>query len=279
MSQGKYQKFFDDAAVFPPGLAPLPDAVANHVRIREDEVATEFVGPLILPLKDIEEAIALAGEDGVDFSVIAPVSKLKDVQQLRIRMIEEFPQHIIAAAELKLDQSLEEALEAIATFRHNNPEIPVFLELSAEELTADAYDALKEAGVGLKFRTGGIEQNLFPSPDELITVIAEAVDRDLPFKLTAGLHRAMRYTDEKTGFKHFGFANIAAAVAALRAGKTKDEAKALLENSDEQAVTSTLAGDSDWRSSFKSFGTCSLTEPMETLESIDEMPSDVVARF
>ena len=69
------------------------------------------------------------------------------------------------------------------------------------------------AGSRAKFRTGGLAAELFPTPVELAAVICACRDRDLPFKLTAGLHHALRHTDPETGFTHHGFLNVLAAAA------------------------------------------------------------------
>src|SRR5689334_3493798 len=45
----------DDAAVFPPGNAPLPDAVAAHREYRAAWYAP-MVGPLLLPPEDVDAA-------------------------------------------------------------------------------------------------------------------------------------------------------------------------------------------------------------------------------
>ena len=70
--------------------------------------------------------------------------------------------------------------------------------------------------IAAKFRTGGLAAELFPTPVELAAVICACRDRELPFKLTAGLHHAMRHTDPETGFTHHGFLNVLAATCAGR---------------------------------------------------------------
>ena len=82
----------------------------------------------------------------------------------------------------------------------------------------DSVAAARADGADLwpKFRTGGLAAELFPTPAELAAVICACRDRNLRFKLTAGLHHAVRHTDPATGFVHHGFLNvlIASAVAA-----------------------------------------------------------------
>ena len=64
-----------------------------------------------------------------------------------------------------------------------------------------------EAGLRLKFRTGGLDAAAFPSSEVLAGWIDAALDRETQFKCTAGLHRAVRHTGED-GFEHHGFLNV-----------------------------------------------------------------------
>ncbi|NUS93208.1 MAG: hypothetical protein HOQ36_12500, partial [Nocardia sp.] len=47
----------DDAALFPPGNAPLPEALAAHARYRNSGFAA-LVGPLIFPIPRLAELAA-----------------------------------------------------------------------------------------------------------------------------------------------------------------------------------------------------------------------------
>ena len=79
--------------------------------------------------------------------------------------------------------------------------------------------ARRRVRIAPKFRTGGLAAELFPTPVELAAVICACRDRELPFKLTAGLHHALRHTDPETGFTHHGFLNVL--VAAARRGRRR----------------------------------------------------------
>ena len=78
------------------------------------------------------------------------------------------------------------------------------------------------AGLRLKFRTGGLTADAFPSAAELAACIDAALDRETPFKCTAGLHHAVRHTDPETGFEHHGFLNVLLATrVALDGGRRR----------------------------------------------------------
>ncbi len=278
MTEATFEKFFDDAAVFPPGLAPLERAVDEHIRRAADPVASRFVGPLVLPVGQVEKAIELAGSSAIDINVVGPAEQIDDLKKI---MSANTTDSRVVGAEFKLG-SLEapEALKAVADFASENSGIEVYLELPYEQVTDENLDFLAQHGINLKFRTGGVTADLFPSDTELVDVIDKALHHELAFKFTAGLHRAMRYTDEETGFDHFGFANIGAAIDTLQRGGSRDDALAALNSTDSDAVSEKItAGDTEWREAFRSFGTCSVPEPTGTLRDLGLMRPETVERF
>lgn len=272
-TESSFHRFFDDAAVFPPGLAPLAKAVEEHVRYSQDPVAREFIGPLVLPLDKIEEAVSLADGTSLGVSVVVIADRLPEVSALTK------PSLIIEAVEVKVGNDAADDISKAAAFRAQHPDTDVFVELPAVEVTDDSVAELKRQDLALKFRTGGIKKHLFPSAGQLVDVLDTTVRAGLPFKLTAGLHRAMRYTDTATGFEHFGFLNIAAATAALRNGRGRQTALDLLDTDNAKAVTVETMQDPHWRDSFRSFGTCSLGEPTQTLGDIDQLGAESVNAF
>ena len=92
-----------------------------------------------------------------------------------------------------------------------------------------ALDELAMRELTVKFRTGGATAEAFPSAAELAAAITAALDRELPFKCTAGLHHALRHTDPESGFEHHGFLNV---LAATRASLDGGDTEAALEERD-----------------------------------------------
>src|SRR5438132_1068788 len=74
-------------------------------------------------------------------------------------------------------------------------------------LAPAALDEVAAAEHRLKLRTGGLEARAFPASSTLAGWIDAALDRELPFKATAGLHRAVRHRADD-GFDHHGFLNL-----------------------------------------------------------------------
>ncbi len=128
-------------------------------------------------------------------------------------------------------------------------------------------DVLATADVALKLRTGGETPETHPSERELAACIDTALDRELPFKCTAGLHHAVRSTTAD-GLEQHGFLNVLVATAALFDGDGREVAEALLGERDPAPLVKTVLS---WdvqpaaRRWFTSFGSCSITEPLDEL--------------
>ena len=130
-----------------------------------------------------------------------------------------------------------------------------------------AADAVAEAESHLKFRTGGLEAHLFPDAATVAAWIDAALDRETPYKCTAGLHHALRHRDHETGFEHHGFLNVLLATRRAFDGGTVAEVAEVLDDhyaNDLVALarTSDLAGARRW---FTSYGSCSVSEPLDDL--------------
>jgi hypothetical protein len=125
-----------------------------------------------------------------------------------------------------------------------------------------------------KFRTGGVRAELYPDAAELAGAVQAAVAAGVPFKATAGLHHAVRNTDPATGFEQHGFLNLLlAAATADPAGSTRDAVAAVLAERDGVVLADRVRalgpqGLAAARARFSSFGTCSITEPLDELVAL-----------
>lgn len=267
--------FFDDAATFPPGLAPVDRAVRDHVA-RRSAPFVPAVGPAVLALVDLPRAREIAaGQDlsggPVEVSVVTPAGALGEALDIAKGVR---PELSVVAIELKTDPNDRETWTAQIREAAMLEGLPVFVELTAGQVADGALDLLAGTGLQLKYRTGGIEAHLFPTPEELGDVLAAAVAAGLPFKLTAGLHEAIRYTNDTTGFTHHGFLNIALATEAARTGQPREQVAAWLAETEPARLSeATAASDGRWRESFRSFGTCSVAEPADSLRRLELFPS------
>jgi hypothetical protein len=134
-----------------------------------------------------------------------------------------------------------------------------------------ALDTVAEArasglDVAPKFRAGGLAAELFPTPVELAAVICACRDRQLPFKLTAGLHHALRHTDPETGFAHHGFLNVLVAAAVAVDGAEVADVAEVLGGTDPVPLVEAGFGRRDRpRPLWVGFGSCSVVEPLADL--------------
>ncbi|MGK5445436.1 hypothetical protein ACSNN7_26915 [Micromonospora sp. URMC 105] len=260
----------DDAAVFPPGSASLPDAVAAHHGHRDAWYA-DLVGPLLLPASTLPALADLLGP-GESFAVgvigdlpigrldaaLAEADRRITVRQLEVAVAKRGEDPQPGLAELL---KLAERLTGVAVYA----EVPLTFGLTGalDTLAAARADGLP---VAAKFRTGGLAAELFPTPVELAAVICACRDRGLPFKLTAGLHHAVRHLDPETGFTHHGFGNVLAATLAAAEGAEVDAVAALLAATDPRPlVEQTRARCDEQRPLWVGFGSCSILEPMTDL--------------
>ena len=104
----------------------------------------------------------------------------------------------------------------------------------------------------------------------LAEFIAACLDRELAFKLTAGLHHAVRYTDTDSGIEQHGFLNILAATAATLDGASMPDVIRVLSTRDAEGLLTALltTGIDRARDWFQAFGSCSISEPLDDLVAL-----------
>jgi len=273
----------DDAAVFPPGNASLPDAVAAHRSHRAAWYAP-MVGPLLLPATMLRNlppllradetlAIGLVGDTGLAGlpEAVAAVDPRVELRQVEVAVAKrgEDPQpgleyllgllagwpHLTGYAEIPLSTGLQGALDTIAQARAAG------------------------ATVAAKFRTGGLAAELFPTPIELAAVVCACRDRGVPFKLTAGLHHAIRHADPETGFIHHGFLDVLVGVlaAALDDAEVADVAELLAATDPVPLVGAARIRLDRGRPLWVGFGSCSIEDPVADLSQLGLLRTEAAA--
>ncbi|MET0930209.1 MAG: hypothetical protein ABWX74_11855 [Aeromicrobium sp.] len=218
-----FAAFFDDAAIFPPGDASMAAAVAAHLA-RRALPDGRYVGPFVCSAARLGELAAALGDELLDVAIVGTPPRTA-------------PAGITVVA-------IE--LSGPVTSVPAHPR--VFVERSWDE-PLDVPD-----GAMLKLRCGGAH---VPSSCQLGEAIAHCVRNRVPFKLTAGLHHAVRTSGEH------GFVNVLAAVWAAMEGS--DPVPLLLEDDPEALEIGDLAA---VRELFCSIGTCSIDEPLTDLRAL-----------
>ncbi|MEU7865367.1 hypothetical protein [Dactylosporangium sp. NPDC049140] len=268
----------DDAAVFPPGSAPLTDAVPAHAGHRRSWYA-QLIGPLLLPIGDRSDFVAVAANHPSFSSGASPDLELgligePSAIEPALGDLPEGTRQLESPVAKRGEDPLPGIERLAALMRKCEGPLQWYLEVPlAWGLMSglDAIAALRAEGlpVAAKFRTGGLAAELFPSPTELAAVIAACRDRDLPFKLTAGLHHAVRHTDAETGLVHHGFLNILAAVVAAADGADPADLALLLSTTETQSLADRIRPDLDReRPLWVGFGSCSVQDPVGDLVTL-----------
>lgn len=286
----------DDAAIFPPGNLPLPDAVRAHLAHGVAPYA-DLVGPLVVGFADLPvlaEATAdlPAGSLALSVTVPAPalvaevVERVRGIRAARLAALEVAVPEGVAATDVVpvLDAALgvpdrrnshltDEPSSVSREFRRSTGETPptTYVELPRDPRREALVAELARSSYRAKLRTGGVRADLHPDEAELAEAVVALVRAGVPFKATAGLHHALRNTDPETGFEQHGFLNLLAATAAAEGGADPDDVAAILAERDArrlpEAPTTTLLG---------SIGTCSITEPVDELTDLGLLPEVAV---
>ena len=260
-----FRALFDDAAVFPPGLAPLPQAIADHVA-RQSSSYADLIGPLLLPAFAIEDFLHLERPRRVDVALIGrPGTDLALVADARSRLDKD-PGVTLTGVEIGWSPEWHQALGW-------NASLSVEVPRGAEQ--ERALSELQKHGaepnpVQAKFRTGSTPDAPVPTSTELAIFIRAAVDHDLGFKLTGGLHHAISRTTSE-GQDQIGFLNVIAATRwALAHGAEVPEMDSLLSQRDPVPILDIItrmseADASVVRAFFTAYGCCGVLDPIGDL--------------
>ncbi|MEV6599805.1 hypothetical protein AB0M36_23565 [Actinoplanes sp. NPDC051346] len=268
---------FDDAAIFPPGDLDVPEAVRAHLA-RQASPLAPLLGPFICSLPRWGELTqALEGGSPLPVSLTVP-GGAEDVASAVSRARSE-PRVALVALEIAASAGTLPGLVATLE-RHAPSSVHSYVELPWADVTASQVAALTAAGLRLKIRTGGVAATAFPDERQLAAALWSAVRGDISFKLTAGLHDPIRHRDSTTGFEHHGFLNVMLATARAVEGAAVDAVTAALADQDGDRVAAAVARIDDSQAAlvrrhFVSFGTCSVTEPIDGLLHHGLLPEDL----
>jgi hypothetical protein len=260
-----FRTLFDDAAVFPPGLVPLPRAIADYV-VRRSSSYADLIGPLLLPAFAIDDFLQLERPRRVDVALVGrPGTDLALVADARSRLDKD-PGVTLTGVEIGWSRRWHEALGW-------NASLSIEMPRGAEQ--ERAMSELQKHGtepnpVQAKFRTGSTPDAPVPTSTELAIFIRAAVDHDVGFKLTGGLHHAMSRTTSE-GQDQIGFLNVIAATRwALAHGAEVPEMDSLLSQRDPVTILDIITGMSEAdasvvRAFFTAYGCCGVLDPIGDL--------------
>jgi len=266
----------DDAAVFPPGLAELGDAITWHHEHKNSPYAG-MVGPLVLPGLSASHLGELVDQSGSEIAVcftfpggpgtiaeaLASISPLVDIVGVEVAVPED---EVVEGLVSRIRQAL------------GGRDSEIVVEIPRDARQAAVLAEVASAGARAKIRTGGIRQEMYPTGDELARTLRAIVAAGVSFKATAGLHHALRNTDPETGFEQHGFLNLLLATEAAVRGASDAELVDLLAERNADTISGRIQrlgsdGVERTRQVFTSFGSCSVNEPLTELVDLGLLDS------
>jgi hypothetical protein len=264
----------DDAAMFPPGNAPLDRALAEHLEHRSAWYA-ELVGPLLVPadrMADLTEIVTVQPLPArLDVGVIASLGPEVAAEALQSAAT------ISAVRVTGVELPLNTSVDAGADWDRLGADVrAVWWEVDRGQDVGAQLDRLAAVDGrlgGAKLRTGGVSPAAVPSAAEVAAFLRHAIDVDLTFKLTAGLHHAVRTTDPDTGLEQHGVLNVLCAIKAALNGGEEDELETVLAERDPAVLVARTNGMSEAdasvaRAFWSSFGCCGVTDPIDDLVAL-----------
>jgi hypothetical protein len=285
----------DYAGLFPPASESMRAAVDRYASYREGRDA-RALGRFIVPfarLSEFEEqarALLPRGEAAEPWRLsvlVGPETRAAAEQMPKFNC-----HHWSGSADgHALIDAVELKAATVEEIEIQDREIPKFFQRYFEIPLGDNVDALVKAiakvGARAKVRTGGTEQNAFPTSRAILSFLVACEREKVPFKATAGLHHPLRgsyrltYEPSSPSGTMYGFLNVFVAAALLHKGESESTVLKALEESDAAAFEFTDDAIA-WRkhrvdaselrvtrTSFAiSFGSCSFREPVDELAGI-----------
>lgn len=288
-----FDALLDDAAIFPPGNLPLGEAVRQHLAHGLGAHA-DLLGPLVVSQADLPALAELTGDLPSRSLALTVTVASPDTAALALERAGRIAAVRLVALEVAVPEgmgadavvpALDAAIGGVGREGSRSEketsssqrglhrpagETPaVYVELPRDDRRAPLLTELATTPYLAKLRTGGVRADLHPDEAELAGAIVAAVRAGVPFKATAGLHHAIRNTDPVTGFEQHGFLNVLAATDAALAGADRSQVAGWLAERDERRVTERVADlPPRTRRAFRSFGTCSIDEPVAELAAL-----------
>lgn len=271
----------DDAAIFPPGDMPLAQAVPAHVSHRSSG-HSDLVGSFVIGAGALYYLTPLVAGMSTGALPVAVTTPSPDAARAALTALRGHPQVRLSAFEIALPADLpaDQVVDQVTRSVAGQPDdTEVYVEVPRDDRHPELLAALVDSPFHVKLRTGGVRADLYPDEAELAAAVNAVVRAGLVFKATAGLHHAIRNTDPDTGFEQHGFVNLMLATDAALQGADEADLQHLLADRDgarlaEQAAALDEQRVDALRSTFRSFGSCSILEPRDELAALGLMHDD-----
>lgn len=263
----------DDAAVFPPGNAPLPRALAEH-RAHRSAWYSDIVGPLLVPASGVAELVDLVSDEPDEGGPVRVVVVARPGT----------PGTDVVAA---VGSAQGTSVDVVGVEMGWQPgwrdlslrDLPVVLEVprgeDRERALVDVRDGQQEGhSVLAKLRTGATATWEWPDESELARFLLDVTQLGIPAKLTGGLHHVVR--GDHGGEPQHGLLNVLVALDAAQHDSLDPDVDALatlLAERDAHALATEVATWDDdratrVRATLTAYGCCGVTDPITELSAL-----------
>jgi hypothetical protein len=275
-----FAELVHDAAMFPPGNAPVPDAVASHLTYRSAWFEW-LIGPLVVSDQKLAETgRADHGQQPLTVSVVN-TGGAGGLLSLAHRPLPGLAVIAVETALRDLDDLAGNAARVASAATELPERMRVYVEIPYAPGWERAVEEVEAAGLFGKIRTGSPDDAETPPYEQLARQLSVLVEADLPFKATAGLHHAWRSDGaDPVRPRQHGFLNLLAALEVLIEGADEPDAVHLLARADRHEVLDRITGWDEGtaekiRRRFVGFGCCGVLDPVSDLVGLDlvEEPS------
>lgn len=268
----------DYAGLYPPAALDMRAAVENYLAYRGQPHGFAL-GRFIVDASRLDELRAVAGDRVQSMPLSVLTSTEAEPQMIAHARSRGFS---IESVEIKCDEPL-----TIARMTERlPPDLEHYFEIQLHSGCSGAIDAVASVGARAKLRMGGVVPEAFPPSKPVVNKLQLLIDRRVAFKATAGLHHPIRsrhpvtYAPDSPVALMHGFVNLLCAASMLQFGGDGHQAAAVLEEPEPDAFRATPGAiawrDVSWsaeqlrevRKCFRSFGSCSFTEPIRDLEAL-----------
>jgi len=264
----------DYAGLYPPANLDMQPVVDNWASYLQSEDSW-MLARLIIPANRLDEFVRCAkdllpsaDEEMWQLSVLLPPASDANFEAAlqttiafnksdcgAVANVVEFK----AASTSEIDKSLE--------LLHDD--LFPYIELPIDEDPRGLIACLSGAIVGAKVRTGGVTQELYPSPKNLARFIHSCAVAGQAFKATAGMHHPCRKKNESVDVMEYGFLSVLQATAAsVREANLAEVEQILLSDTPDLATYSETELEQVRAELFNSVGSCSFDDPRTDLRNM-----------
>jgi hypothetical protein len=281
----------DYAGLFPPAALDMPAAVQHYAACRASDDAW-MLGRFVVQaarLDEWETAVAALPPDGAMAWNGARLSALLTGEFSReAELISTFNARAPFGVRIDVAEGRATTPDTVLAMAAALPDhVMLYAEVSHRDDPQVMLQAVREAAVRAKIRTGGVTPDAFPQPAEVVRFLRRCHELGVTAKATAGLHHPLRgdfrltYATDAVRGTMYGYLNVFLAAAAIRAGASDSVAEEILLATDRSRIivlpeSMTVCGfelsdavlAETRHSALVAFGSCSFREPVDELTAL-----------